>query len=188
MVGSWAEQVLAHYALLTLEARRCAQTPAARRMYMAGAGGVVRNEAQALQLFRASAEQDHAKSLCNVGMMYEQGRGVKQNYKAAVKFYSKATVKGDPGGKAAFNLANLFKKGLGVEQAAASGGEYHVGHTRWAVAVLTIALRAVLPRLPRGASREELGASAGTPLRAALTSRPACCGPLAAGRFLELRL
>lgn len=44
--------------------------------------------------------------------MYDQGRGVTQNYKEAVWWYRKAAEQGDA--VAQFNLAEMYRNGLGV--------------------------------------------------------------------------
>ena len=46
--------------------------------------------------------------------MYEQGRGVKKNFKTAVKWYRQAAEKGLP--LAQNMLANLYRRGKGVRR------------------------------------------------------------------------
>ena len=48
----------------------------------------------------------------NVGLMYEQGLGVIQNYKEAAKWYEIGVGRGSD--LAQNNLAALYRKGLGV--------------------------------------------------------------------------
>ena len=51
--------------------------------------------AAALQLFQRLAERGDASAQCNLGVMYEQGRGVAQNYREAMKWFRLAAVQGN---------------------------------------------------------------------------------------------
>ena len=42
-----------------------------------------------------AAMQGHADAQCNLGVMYSNGRGVKQSYEKAVEWYEKAAKQGD---------------------------------------------------------------------------------------------
>ncbi len=44
--------------------------------------------------YRKAAEQGHALAQTNLGIMYEEGQGVGQDYKEAVGWYSKAAERG----------------------------------------------------------------------------------------------
>jgi hypothetical protein len=51
--------------------------------------------AAALQLFQPLAEHGDASAECNLGVMYEQGRGVAQNYREAMRWFRLAALQGD---------------------------------------------------------------------------------------------
>ena len=57
---------------------------------------------EVLRLWRSAAEQGHPGGQCNLGLMYENGQGVKQDYAEAVRWYRKAAEQGDA--DAQFNL------------------------------------------------------------------------------------
>ena len=50
----------------------------------------------------------------NLGVMYDNGQGVKQDHREAVAWYRKAAAQGDA--QAQFNLGNMCRKGQGVKQ------------------------------------------------------------------------
>ncbi|WP_305801890.1 tetratricopeptide repeat protein, partial [Thiolapillus sp.] len=50
----------------------------------------------------------------NLGLMYANGRGVRQDFKEAVKWYQKAAEQGLP--KAQVNLGLMYGEGQGVRQ------------------------------------------------------------------------
>ncbi len=70
--------------------------------------------ATALREWKPLAEQGHARAQSNLGVMYESGQGVLQNYKTAVKWYSLAAEQGHA--RAQFNLGVMYHKGQGVPQ------------------------------------------------------------------------
>ncbi|MBE9552475.1 MAG: sel1 repeat family protein, partial [Proteobacteria bacterium] len=76
--------------------------------------GVAQDFAQAARLFRAAAEDGHARARNNIGALYDQGLGVDQNDEEAVRWFRAAAEQGHP--SAQFNLGQLLRKGLGVEQ------------------------------------------------------------------------
>ena len=49
---------------------------------------------EVLRLWRSAAEQGHAGAQCNLGVMYENGQGVKQDHAEAVRWYRKAAEQG----------------------------------------------------------------------------------------------
>src|SRR6516162_11000778 len=51
--------------------------------------------AAALRLFQPLAEQGDASAQSNLGVMYEQGRGVAQNYREAMRWFRLAAMQGD---------------------------------------------------------------------------------------------
>ena len=62
----------------------------------------------------ALAEQGYASAQFNLGLMYDKGHGVTQDYKQAVKWYRKAAEQGDA--DAQYNLAINYDNGQGVTQ------------------------------------------------------------------------
>jgi TPR repeat protein len=69
---------------------------------------------RAAQLFRALAEQGHARAQFNLGLLLADGKGVQRNYPAAQKWYQKAAKQGHA--EAQYNLGVLVYDGLGVER------------------------------------------------------------------------
>ena len=70
--------------------------------------------ATAERLFRLLAEQGNAAAQFNLGVMYNDGRGVPQNDAEAVKWFRKAADQG--AAPAQFNLGNMYNDGRGVPQ------------------------------------------------------------------------
>ena len=66
----------------------------------------------ALREFRPLAEQGHANAQYNLGLMYDEGRGVPQDYAEAVKWYRKAAEQGTA--RAQANLGTMYANGHGV--------------------------------------------------------------------------
>jgi TPR repeat protein len=66
--------------------------------------------AQAVEWYQAASTQGVAAAQTNLGLMYAQGRGVKQNYDEARKLWEQASVSGHP--MAQFNLGLLYLQGL----------------------------------------------------------------------------
>ncbi len=79
--------------------------------------GIAAYEANDLPLaykeFLAAAENGHADSQFNVGLMYEQGIGVEQDEKEAVVWYGKSAAQGNSA--AQYNLGVLYENGRGTE-------------------------------------------------------------------------
>jgi TPR repeat protein len=69
---------------------------------------------EALTLYQFLAEQGDAKAQFKLGVMYEMGQYVTQNYVQAVSWYLKAAEQGDS--NARYNLAIKYKSGQGVTQ------------------------------------------------------------------------
>jgi len=68
-----------------------------------------RKEARLSSLFeknRLRAEQGHAEAQSNLGVMYAEGQGVSQDYKAAVEWFRKAAGQGIA--EAQFNLGSMY--------------------------------------------------------------------------------
>ena len=68
----------------------------------------------AFKLWLPLAEQGNADAQFNLGLMYYNGRGVKQDDFEAVKWFRKAAEQGDE--TAQFNLGVMYGKGRGVKQ------------------------------------------------------------------------
>jgi TPR repeat protein len=68
--------------------------------------------AEALTLFQFLAEQGEAKAQFKLGVMYEMGQYVTQNYTQAVSWYIKAAELGNS--NARYNLAIKYQTGQGV--------------------------------------------------------------------------
>src|SRR5208337_4851335 len=63
---------------------------------------------------KREAEQGDAHSQVDLGLFYENGKGVPQDYKEAVKWYLKAAEQGNASGQN--NLGLLYRNGKGVPQ------------------------------------------------------------------------
>ena len=61
----------------------------------------------ALGQFALAAEQGHAEAQFNLGSMYEEGRGVPPDEKAAIRWYALAAKQGRADAKV--NLAKIYK-------------------------------------------------------------------------------
>jgi len=70
--------------------------------------------ATALRLLRPLAKADHRAAQNSLGMMYGQGRGVRQDYAEALKWYRKAADHGNA--DAQDNLGIMYASGNGVQQ------------------------------------------------------------------------
>src|SRR6516164_6645719 len=70
--------------------------------------------ATALRLFQPLAERGDASAQCNIGVMYEQGRGVAQNYREAMRWFRLAAVQGNSSAQS--NLGVMYHKGQGIAQ------------------------------------------------------------------------
>ncbi|MCK9394463.1 MAG: DnaJ domain-containing protein [Methylobacter sp.] len=70
--------------------------------------------AEALSLYRHLAEQGYAKAQFKLGLMYELGQSVPQDYTQAFDWYLKAAEQDDA--NAQYNVAIKYKTGQGVTQ------------------------------------------------------------------------
>ena len=68
----------------------------------------------AFKLWLPLAEQGNASAQFSLGVMYNNGQGVKQDDVEAVKWYRKAAKQGDA--SAQFNLGDMYADGRGVKQ------------------------------------------------------------------------
>ena len=73
-----------------------------------------RDDAEAVQCFRKSAEKNNARAQYYFGVCYFRGFGVETNHAEAVKWYRKAAEQNDP--RAQRNLAGCYWNGDGVTQ------------------------------------------------------------------------
>jgi TPR repeat protein len=62
--------------------------------------------------YRLAAKQGYASAQSNLGLMYDDGQGVPQDYQEAVKWYRRAAAQG----YAQFNLGVSYELGHGVPQ------------------------------------------------------------------------
>ncbi|MCX7093126.1 MAG: J domain-containing protein [Methylobacter sp.] len=69
---------------------------------------------EAFSLYRQLADQGHAKAQFNLGVMYDRGHYVTQDYVQAVSWYVKAAEQGNA--NAQYNLALKYQMGQGVTQ------------------------------------------------------------------------
>ncbi len=72
------------------------------------------NYAKAAKLLRPLAKQGNAWAQFNLGVMYDEGKGIAQNYKEAAKWYRLAAEQGDS--DAQYNLGIMYFNGEGVPQ------------------------------------------------------------------------
>ena len=63
---------------------------------------------------RVKAEQGDSSAQYNLGVMYERGHGVSQDYNEVVKWYKKSAEQGES--LAQYNLGVIYKQGKGVPQ------------------------------------------------------------------------
>ena len=72
------------------------------------------NYVQAIELLRPLAAKGDAVAQFNLGLMYDNGEGVTQDYKEAVKWYLLAAEQGSA--SAQYNLGVMYDNGEGVTQ------------------------------------------------------------------------
>jgi hypothetical protein len=77
------------------------------------------NVVEAASWYRKSAEQGYAPAQANMGVLYDLGQGVAQDYQQALNWYAKAAEQGDI--KAQNNLGFMYSEGKGVAQDRATG-------------------------------------------------------------------
>ena len=69
---------------------------------------------QAFPACKRAAEQGHAEAQYNLGVMYQNGEGVQEDKREAVKWYRKSAEQGFA--NAQYNLGWMYSKGEGVEE------------------------------------------------------------------------
>lgn len=68
--------------------------------------------ATALKNWQPLAQHGDPKAQFNLGLMYEKGQGVPQNYSEATYWYRRSAEQGDPG--AQYNLSIMYQHNRGV--------------------------------------------------------------------------
>lgn len=79
--------------------------------------------ATAFRITETLAEKGDAKAQYALGIFYQQGKGVRQDYAEAANWYRKAAEQGDA--KAQRNLGFLYEKGLGVGPDSGEGASWY---------------------------------------------------------------
>ena len=79
-----------------------------------------------MKWFRKAANQGNAHAQYNLGVMYNNGKGVTQDYKEAIKWHRKAANQGYV--HAQNNLGTMYGNGQGVTQ------DYVLAHMWWNLA------------------------------------------------------
>lgn len=77
-------------------------------------GKAVSNKTKAVKWYKMAGEKGHVSAQLNLGVIFNQGIGVKQNYTEAAKWYEKAAEQGSS--KAQLNLGILYDLGRGVKK------------------------------------------------------------------------
>jgi TPR repeat protein len=67
-----------------------------------------------ISMWRNAADQGHAGAQCNLGVLYDEGHGVKQDKGEAVRLFRKAAKQGFA--MAQYNLGAMYSQGQGVKQ------------------------------------------------------------------------
>ena len=80
--------------------------------YNAGQAGLKQDYAEALKWYRRAAEKGFAMAQYNLGLAYEQGRGVPVDERQAFKYYLQAAEQGLAA--AQFNAGNMYAAGRGI--------------------------------------------------------------------------
>lgn len=92
-------------------------------LYFRGGAKVPRDGAKAAGLFQLAAEQGHGQAQYSLGVMHASGRGVEQDYDAALVWFKKAADQGVS--KAQFNLGVFYENGYGVEKDPAMARQWY---------------------------------------------------------------
>ena len=69
---------------------------------------------KAAELYQKACDSGEARGCSNLGVLYDEGQGVKQDYQKAAQLYQKGCDEGNSLG--CFNLGLLYKEGQGVKQ------------------------------------------------------------------------
>lgn len=101
-------RLLAPILLLVLQVTQASTPEQALQAYQKG------DYALAYSRLAILAEQGHADAQYHLGTLYQEGKGVQQDYKQAAHWYQAASSQGHA--KAQFSLGNAYKHGHGLEQ------------------------------------------------------------------------
>lgn len=92
--------------------------------YLGGMAAFARNDYQtALSEWRPLAESGQAEAQFNLGVLYDEGLGVKQDQTQAAHWYRRAAEQGHA--QAQYNLAVLYANGLGLTQDYAEAAHWY---------------------------------------------------------------
>lgn len=78
--------------------------------------GATKNEANAARLFRIASQQTLREAQYNLATLYDQGRGVEQDYEIAREWYESAAEATDGDSDAEYRLGILSEQGLGGDK------------------------------------------------------------------------
>ena len=67
-----------------------------------------------MEYYLKAAEKGNDNALFNIGLLYDNGERVEQDYSKAMEYYLKAAEKGNV--DAFYNIGYLYENGYGVEQ------------------------------------------------------------------------
>lgn len=84
---------------------------------------IVSNREEAAGFYIKAADKGHVDAALYVGLMYELGLGVEEDFIKASNYYYEAFSKGSA--SAALALGDMYRKGLGVEQTLNTAFEYY---------------------------------------------------------------
>ena len=78
---------------------------------------------KAAELYQKACDGGNAGGCSNLGFLYEDGQGVRQNYQKAAELYQKACDGGDTNG--CYNLGVSYAEGQGVKQNFSTAKQYY---------------------------------------------------------------
>jgi TPR repeat protein len=92
-------------------------------LYAKSAGASGPDYARGLDWYRKAANQGHAKAQCNLGLSFNNGRGVKRDDAKAVHWYRKAADQGLPAAQTCLGV--MYDSGLGVAKDEAEAARWY---------------------------------------------------------------
>ncbi len=111
-VQSWEQRMLAAAAAAAPASLAATAALPPIPVWLIDCGGAP--PAKIMRAWRKAAEGGHFIAQYNLGVLYENGSGVAQDFKAAAAWYAKAAAQGFS--NAQFNLGLLHESGMGVAQ------------------------------------------------------------------------
>jgi len=90
---------------------------------------IVGSHLQAFEQFQKAADKGYASAMACLGIMYQSGDGIAQDYKLAAEWYHKAAENGDAFAMTRLGLA--YQKGEGVTQDYKEAFEWYRKATEW---------------------------------------------------------